>query len=103
MVRTAARRAAAACDLQTKPGLSEQPASSIVGADQTLVRYRSCLLPDTALRAPESTESVGREEGLTVRKRRTRRKACGGCVPTNGSSDAKCSPVARLRVRSVRQ
>ncbi|MGJ5150261.1 IS3 family transposase [Bradyrhizobium sp. HKCCYLR1023] len=109
LVRPAAKRAAAA-HLQAKLGLSERRACSIVGADRTMVRYRSRRPPDTALRGrlrelaserrrfgyrrlfillrregePSGINRVHRlyrEEGLTVRKRRSRRKACGVRVP----------------------
>jgi putative transposase len=109
MVGPAAKRAAVA-HLQDTMGLSERRASSIAGADRTMVRYRSCRLPDTALRArlrelanerrrfgyrrlfvllrregePSGINRIHRlyrEEGLSVRKRRARRKAVGGRVP----------------------
>jgi len=91
-------------------GLSERRACSIVGADRTMVRYRSRRPPDTELRARlrelanerrrfgyrrlfillrREGERSGinrihrlyREEGLAVRKRRARRKAVGVRVP----------------------
>lgn len=109
MVGPAAKRAAAA-HLQAKLGLSERRACSIIGADRTMVRYRSRRPPDTELRGrlrelasvrrrfgyrrlfillrregePSGINRIHRlyrEEGLVVRKRRTRRKACGVRVP----------------------
>ena len=91
-------------------GISERRACSIVGADRTMVRYRSRRPPDTELRARlrelanerrrfgyrrlfillrREGERSGinrihrlyREEGLAVRKRRARRKAMGVRVP----------------------
>jgi putative transposase len=109
MVGPAAKRAAAA-HLQVKLGLSERRACSIVGADRTMVRYRSRRPPDTELRARlrelaserrrfgyrrlfvllrregelsgiNRIHRLYREEGLAVRKRRSRRKACAVRVP----------------------
>jgi transposase InsO family protein len=109
MVGPAAKRAAVA-HLQDTMGLSERRACSIAGADRTMVRYRSCRPPDTALRArlrelanerrrfgyrrlfvllrregePSGINRIHRlyrEEGLAVRKRRARRKAMGVRVP----------------------
>lgn len=109
MVGPAVKRAAAA-HLQAELGLSERRAGSIVEADRSMVRYRSRRPPDTALRArlrelaserrrfgyrrlfvllrragePSGINRIHRlyrEEGLAVRKRRARRKACGVRVP----------------------
>ncbi|WP_407158218.1 IS3 family transposase [Bradyrhizobium sp. STM 3557] len=109
MVGPAAKRAGVA-HLKAKMGLSERRACSIVGADRTMIRYCSCRPPDTELRArlrelanerrrfgyrrlfillrregePSGINRVHRlyrEEGLAVRKRRTRRKAVGVRVP----------------------
>jgi transposase InsO family protein len=109
MVGPAAKREAVA-HLQAELGLSERRACSIAGADRTMVRYRSCRPLDTELRARlrelanerrrfgyrrlfillrREGERSGinrihrlyREEGLTVRKRRARRKAMGVRVP----------------------
>jgi len=109
MVGPAAKRAAAA-HLQARLGLSERRACSIVGADRTMVRYQSRRPADIELRARlrelanerrrfgyrrlfvllrrEGVSSginrihrLYREEGLAVRKRRTRRKASGIRVP----------------------
>ncbi|WP_410052808.1 IS3 family transposase [Bradyrhizobium sp. SZCCHNPS2010] len=109
MVGPAAKRAAAA-HLQAGMGLSERRACSIVGADRSMVRYRSRRPPDTELRArlrelaserrrfgyrrlfvllrregePSGINRIHRlyrEEGLAVRKRRARRKAGGVRVP----------------------
>ena len=91
-------------------GLSERRACSIVSADRKMVRYRSCRPPDTELRTQlrdlanerkrfgyrrlfvllrQEGEPSGinriyrlyREEGLTVRRRRARRRAVGSRAP----------------------
>jgi transposase InsO family protein len=109
MVGPAAKRAAVA-RLKTVLDLSERRACSIVGAERTMVRYRSRRPPDTELRVRlrelanerrrfgyrrlfillrREGERSGinrihrlyREEGLAVRKRGARRKACGVRVP----------------------
>ncbi len=109
MVGPAAKRAAVA-HLQAELGLSERRACSIVSADRTMVRYRSRRPPDAELRVrlrelanerrrfgyrrlfvllrregePSGINRIHRlyrEEGLAVRKRRARRKACGVRVP----------------------
>ena len=103
MVGPAAKRAAVA-HLEAEMGLSERRACSIVGADRKMIRYRSRRPPDAELRArlrelanqrrrfgyrrlfvllrregePSGINRIHRlyrEEGLTVRKRRARRKA----------------------------
>ena len=90
--------------------LSERRACQIVGADRKMIRYRSCRPADTALRTrlrdlanerrrfgyrrlfillrregePSGINRiyrVYREEGLTVRRRRVRRKAIGTRAP----------------------
>jgi transposase InsO family protein len=109
MVGPVAKREGVA-HLQAVMGLSERRACQIVGADRTMVRYRSCRPPDTELRARlrdlanerrrfgyrrlfillrREGEASGiahihrlyREEGLAVRKRRARRKAVGVRAP----------------------
>jgi transposase InsO family protein len=109
MVGPAAKRASVA-HLQAVMGLSERRACRIVNADRTMIRYRSQRAPDTALRTQlrdlanerkrfgyrrlfvllrQSGEPSGinriyrlyREEGLTVRKRRARRRAVGARAP----------------------
>ena len=109
MVGPAAKRAAVA-HLQDTMGLSERRACSIVSADRKMVRYRSCRPPDTELRTQlrdlanerkrfgyrrlfvllrQQGEPPGinriyrlyREGGLTVRKRRARRRAVGSRAP----------------------
>lgn len=96
--------------LQAVMGLSERRACQIVDADRTMIRYRSCRPADTELRMRlrdlanerkrfgyrrlfvllrQSGELSGinriyrlyREEGLTVRKRRARRRAVGARAP----------------------
>lgn len=109
MVGPAVKREAIA-HLQTMMDLSERRACRIVGADRKMVRYRSCRPPDTDLRERLRTlanerrrfgyrrlfillrregEPSGinrihrlyREEGLSVRRRRARRKAVGTRAP----------------------
>src|SRR5487761_2733476 len=109
MVGPAAKREAVA-HLQAELGLSERRACSIVNADRKMVRYRSRRPPDTELRTQlrelanarkrfgyrrlfvllrQQGEPSGinriyrlyREEGLTVRKRRARRRAVGTRTP----------------------
>src|SRR5271165_4590500 len=96
--------------LRAVMGLSERRACSIVDADRKMIRYRSCRPPDTELRTQlrdlanarrrfgyrrlsillrQDGEPSGinriyrlyREEGLTVRKRRGRRRAAGTRAP----------------------
>ena len=96
--------------LQAEHGLSERRACHIVGADRTMIRYRSRRAPDTELRGrlrdlanerrrfgyrrlfvllrregePSGINRIYRlyrEEGLTVRKRKARRKAVGTRAP----------------------
>jgi transposase InsO family protein len=109
MVGPAAKRAAVA-HLEAEMGLSERRACSIVGADRKMIRYCSRRPPDIELRAqlrelanerrrfgyrrlfvllrregePSGIDRIHRlyrEEGLTVRKRRARRKATGTRAP----------------------
>ena len=109
MVGPAAKREAVA-HLQAELGLSERRACSIVNADRKMVRYRFRRPPDTELRTQlrelanarrrfgyrrlfvllrQQGEPSGinriyrlyREEGLTVRKRRARRRAVGTRAP----------------------
>jgi transposase InsO family protein len=96
--------------LQAVMGLSERRACEIVEADRTMIRYRSRRPPETELRTRlrdlanerkrfgyrrlfallrQNGEPSGinriyrlyREEGLTVRKRRARRRAVGARAP----------------------
>jgi putative transposase len=109
MVGPAAKREGVA-HLQAVMGLSERRACSTVNADRKMIRYRSCRPPDTELRTHlrdlaherkrfgyrrlfvllrQEGEPSGinriyrlyREEGLTVRKRRARRRAVGSRAP----------------------
>src|SRR5450631_60405 len=109
MVGPAAKREGVA-HLQAVMGLSERRACSIVGADRKMIRYRSRRPAETALRARlrdlanerrrfgyrrlfvllrQEGERSGKnriyrlycEEGLTVRKRRARRRAVGTRAP----------------------
>jgi transposase InsO family protein len=118
MVGPAAKREGVA-HLQAALGLSERRACNIVNADRKMIRYRACRPPDTELRLRlrdlankrkrfgyrrlfvllrQEGESSGinriyrlyREEGLTVRKRRARRRAVGARAPI--LVEAKPSP-----------
>jgi putative transposase len=109
MVGPAVKREGVA-HLRATMGLSERRACSIVSADRKMVRYRSCRPPDAELRTQlrdlanerkrfgyrrlfvllrQEGEPSGvnriyrlyREEGLTVRKRRARRRAVGSRAP----------------------
>jgi transposase InsO family protein len=109
MVGPAAKRESVA-HLQAVMGLSERRACRIVNADRKMIRYQSRRVPDTALRTQlrnlanerkrfgyrrlfvllrQAGEPSGinriyrlyREEGLTVRKRRARRRAVGTRAP----------------------
>ena len=109
MVGPAVKREGVA-HLRATMGLSERRACSIVRADRKMIRYRSCRPPDTELRTQlrdlanerkrfgyrrlfvllrQEGEPSGinriyrlyREEGLTVRKRRARRRAVGSRAP----------------------
>src|SRR6204780_1012577 len=109
MVGPAVKREGVA-HLRAVMGLSERRACSIVSADRKMVRYRSCRPPDTELRTQlrdlanerkrfgyrrlfvllrQQGEASGinriyrlyREEGLTVRRRRARRRAVGARAP----------------------
>jgi len=100
----------AVAHLQAAMGLSERRACRIAGADRTMIRYRSRRPADSELRArlrelanerrrfgyrrlfillrregePSGINRIYRlyrEEGLTVRKRRARRKALGTRAP----------------------
>ena len=113
MVGPAVKREGVA-HLQAVMGLSERRACSIVNADRKMIRYRSCRPPDTELRTHlrdlaherkrfgyrrlfillrQDGEPSGinriyrlyREEGLTVRKRRSRRRAVGTRAPESSS------------------
>jgi len=109
MVGPAAKREAVA-HLKSVLEMSERRACSVIAADRKTVRYRSSRPPETALRArlrelanerrrfgyrrlfillrregePSGVNRIYRlyrEEGLAVRKRRTRRKAVGTRTP----------------------
>ncbi|MES0003369.1 IS3 family transposase [Mesorhizobium sp. M0051] len=109
MVGPVAKREAVA-HLRAAMGLSERRACSIVAADRKMIRYRSCRPPETELRGrlrdlanerrrfgyrrlfillrregePSEINRIYRlyrEEGLTVRKRRSRRRAVGTRAP----------------------
>ena len=109
MVGPAVKREGVA-HLRATLGLSERRACSLVRADRKMVRYRSCRPPDAELRTQlrdlanarrrfgyrrlfillrQDGERSGvnrvyrlyREEGLTVRKRRARRRAVGSRAP----------------------
>ncbi len=106
MVRPAADREAVAY-LKDRFQMSERRACSVIAADRKMTRYRSWRPPEAALRAKlrelanesrrfgyrrliillrQEGEASGfyrlyREEGLTVRKRRARRRAIGVRAP----------------------
>lgn len=109
MVGPAAKREAVAL-LRERFQMSERRACTVIAADRKMIRYRSCRPPETALRARlrelanerrrfgyrrlfillrREGEASGinriyrlyREEGLTVRKRRSRRRAVGVRAP----------------------
>jgi transposase InsO family protein len=109
MVGPAAKREAVAY-LRDVLQMSERRACTLVAADRKMIRYRSCRSPDVELRTRlrdlanqrrrfgyrrlfillrDQGEPAGinriyrlyREEGLTVRKRRARRRAVGARVP----------------------
>ena len=109
MVTPAVRRVAVAQAMQDH-GLSERRACSLVGADRKMVRYRHRRPDDAALRSRlrelagerrrfgyrrlhillrkdghglnrKKTQRLYREEGLTVRRRKGRRKAVGVRAP----------------------
>ncbi len=109
MVTPAAKREAVA-HLQTALGMSERRACAVVGADRTSMRYRSCREADGDLRSRlrelaqqrqrfgyrrlhillrwdgitinrKRTQRLYREEGLTVRRRKGRKRAVGARAP----------------------
>src|ERR1700687_5644292 len=109
MVGPAVKREAVA-HLRTMFQMSERRACSVIAADRTSIRYQFCRPPDTELRCRlrdlanarrrfgyrrlfvllrQQGEPSGinriyrlyREEGLTVRKRRARRRAVGARAP----------------------
>lgn len=109
MVGPAAERDAVA-HLKSVMGLSERRACQIISADQKTIRYRSCRPPEVELRSrlrdlanerrrfgyrrlfillrregePSGVNRIYRlyrEEGLSVRKRKTRRRAVGTRAP----------------------
>ncbi len=109
MVTPAARREAVA-HLRTSLGVSERRACSIIGADRTSVRYRPRRDGDAGLRGRlrelaqqrrrfgyrrlhilllregvkinrKRTQRLYTEEGLTVRRRKSRRRAVGARAP----------------------
>ena len=121
MVGPVAKREAVA-HLKAVMGLSERRACDIVGADRKMIRYRSCRPPDTTLRTqlrdlanerkrfgyrrlfillrlagePSGINRIYRlyrEEGLTVRKRRVRRRAVGtrAPIPVEAKANARWS------------
>lgn len=120
MVGPAAKREAVA-HLQAVMGLSERRACSFVGADRKMIRSQSCRPPETELRRrlrdlanerrrfgyrrlfillrregePSGINRIYRlyrEEGLTVRKRRARRRAVGTRAPilVEARPNARC-------------
>jgi transposase InsO family protein len=121
MVGPAAKREGVA-HLRAAMGLSERRACALVGADRTMIRYRSRRSPDIELREQirdlanarkrfgyrrlfillrQAGEPSGvnriyrlyREEGLSVRKRRSRKRAVGtrGPIPIEAKANARWS------------
>ncbi|XAY87483.1 IS3 family transposase (plasmid) [Sphingomonas parapaucimobilis] len=109
VVTPAAKRQAVA-HLQATLGMSERRACAVVGADRTSMRYRSCRADDGDLRSRlrelaqqrrrfgyrrlhillrrdgiminrKKTQRLYREEGLTVGRRKGRRRAVGARAP----------------------
>ena len=107
---SASARREAVAHLQAQFGMSERRACAVVGADRKSVRYRSCRPDDGDLRSRlrelagqrrrfgyrrlhillrrdgilinrKKTQRLYREEGLTVRRRRGRRRAVGARAP----------------------
>ena len=124
MVGPAAKREAVA-HLQAVMGLSERRACSIVGADRKMIRYRSRRPPETELRGrlrdlanerrrfgyrrlfillrregePSGVNRIYRlyrEEGLTVRKRRARRRAVGTRAPILVEARPNARPLSAI-------
>ena len=121
MVGPAAKREGVA-HLRAVMGLSERRACALLGADRTTIRYRSRRPPEIELRAPirdlanarkrfgyrrlfillrQAGEPSGvnriyrlyREEGLSVRKRRSRKRAVGtrAPIPIEAKANARWS------------
>jgi putative transposase len=78
MVGPVAKREAVT-HLRAAMGLSERRACSIVNAERKMIRYRSRRAPEAALRG--RLRDLANEEGLAVRKRRSRRRAVGTRAP----------------------
>jgi putative transposase len=131
MVGPVVKREAVA-HLQAVMGLSERRACSIIGTDRKMIRYRSCRAPDTALRArlrdlanerrrfgyrrlfvllrregePSGVNRIHRlyrEEGLSVRKRRARRKAVGTRAPILVEAKANARSLSALQATPAGQ
>ena len=131
MVAPAVKREAVA-HLRSLLGLSERRACRIAGADRKMVRYQAQRAPDTELRGrlrelandrrrfgyrrlfvllrregePSGINRIYRlyrEEGLTVRKRKARRKAVGTRAPilVEARANARWSLVAGRWISSM--
>ncbi|MBB3988395.1 hypothetical protein GGQ68_004752 [Sagittula marina] len=123
MVRPAVKREAVAY-LQAGHGLSERRAYRIIGADRKMVRYQSRRAPDTELRGrlrelanerrrfvllrgegePSGINRIYRlyrEEGLTVRKRKARRKAVGTRAPILVEARANARALSSFAVQTT--
>ena len=129
MVGPAVKREAVAY-LQAGHGLSERRACRIIGADRKMVRYRSQRAPDTVLRGrlrelanerrrfgyrrlfvllrregePSGINRIYRlyrEEGLTVRKRKARRKAVGTRTPILVEARPNARPLSSFAVQTT--
>jgi len=120
----------AVAHLKAHLGLSERRVCEIAGADRKMVRYQSQRAPDTALRSRlrdlanerrrfgyrrlfvllrREGEASGinriyrlyREEGLTVRKRKARRKAIGTRSPILIEARANARPLSRFACKPL--
>lgn len=129
MVTPAVKREAVA-HLRSLLGLSERRACRIAGADRKMVRYQAQRAPDTMLRGrlrelanerrrfgyrrlfvllrregePSGINRIYRlyrEEGLTVRKRKARRKAVGTRAPILVEARANARPLSSFAVQTT--
>lgn len=130
---TPAAKRTAVVHLMKAYEMSERRACSVIGADRSSVRYRSLRPDDDALRVrmrelaaerrrfgyrrlhvllrreglvrnPKRTQRLYREEGLTVRKRRGRKRAVGTRAPilTLAAPPPVGSPITTSAVRIPR-
>ena len=99
MVRPAAKRQAVA-HLREQFQMSERRACSVIAADRKTIRYRSLLRRDGEPSGVNRIYRLYREEGLTVRKGRAKRRAMGHAGTDPRGSQAQCSLVLGLCSRS---